>query len=42
MIGGLLSIELSNHLNFYTGIGFLVFGLSMAFFNRNKDGKKEI
>ena len=40
IIGGLLSEELSNHLNFYTGLGFLVFGLLMAFFNRNKDGKK--
>jgi len=34
LIGGLLSEALSNSLNFYTGFGFLVFGLCMAFFNR--------
>lgn len=40
LVGGLLSAELSRPLNFYTGSVFLIFGLLMVFFNRNKDGKK--
>ena len=34
IIGGLVSDNLNNKLNFYTGFSFLVFGFCMAFFNR--------
>jgi hypothetical protein len=34
LIGGLLSASLSNRLDMYTGVSFLVFGFCMAFFNR--------
>jgi uncharacterized membrane protein len=37
IIGGLLSEALNNKLNHYTGFSFLVFGVLMAFFNRNNN-----
>ena len=35
IIGGLLSETLNNKLNHYTGFFFLVFGVLMAFFNKD-------
>lgn len=40
IIGGLLSTELSNPLNFYTGIGFFIFGFFMTVLN-TKAGDEE-
>ncbi len=37
IIGGLLSEALNNKLNHYTGFSFLVFGVLMAFFNKNNN-----
>jgi uncharacterized membrane protein len=37
IIGGFLSAALAYKLNFYTGFVFLLFGILMVFFNRNKD-----
>jgi len=35
IIGGLVSKALDHKLNFYTGFTFLVFGILMAFLNKN-------
>jgi len=42
IIGGFVSAALSYKLNFYTGFTFLVFGVFMAFFNRNNHKKEEV
>lgn len=42
IIGGFISVRLSYKLNFYTGFSFLLFGIFMAFFNRNNDKKEEV
>ena len=42
IIGGFVSTALSYKLNFYTGFSFLVFGIFMAFFNRNNHKKEEV
>ena len=39
ILGGLLSKELSNPLNIYTGIGFFIFGFFMTILNRNMENK---
>lgn len=41
IIGGLLSEALNNKLNHYTGFSFLVFGVLMAFFNRNNNANPD-
>jgi hypothetical protein len=41
IIGGLLSETLSYKLNFYTGFSFLIFGVLMAFLNRNNEKKEQ-
>ncbi len=42
LIGALLSPALAYQLNFYTGFAFLVFGIFMAFFNRNNHKKENV
>ena len=37
IIGNFVATELANPLNLYTGLSFLVFGMLMAFFNRNNN-----
>ena len=37
IIGNFVATELANPLNLYTGLFFLVFGMLMAFFNRNNN-----
>ena len=40
LIGGLLSPSLAYKLNFYTGGGFLVFGIFMVVFSRTEEENK--
>jgi uncharacterized membrane protein len=42
IIGGFVSAALAYKLNFYTGFSFLVFGIFMAFLNRNNGKKEEV
>ena len=37
IIGNFVAVELASPLNLYTGLFFLVFGMLMAFFNRNNN-----